>query len=972
MRSIYFTALFFLMVQLSFGQQKIRIHNSGDIMYAREISAVDSIKLDATYAKFKISDATNILNIQKVQIDSLTFTANAVSLDKIYIIYNGSDNATIINPYAASGVNITATAGVVVVTATSGIDNLEYNILGSSANGSLTLATDKEVSLVLNNLTLTNPNGPAFSITGAKTTHLLLKQGTTNTLSDGAASTKNGTVTTDGPVVIDGTGSLIITGVKKHGINTSSTITVLNGNTTISAAASDGFHSEGFSMSGGLTTITSMADGVDAGNGAIAISGGTLNVTSTAADVKAIKTGTNTITVTGGTISYTVSGAQSKGISAKGDITFTGGNVTATVSGIAVLTASESGFDPSYATAVKSDTNITVNGGTFNITLTAAANGGKGFSAGTGIVVTNGTFTINAAGSGAAYTNTAGAIDSFSTSCFSTDGDLTITGGTFNMGITGSGGKGLSADGNITIGNAGGSPSLTINNTAARFLVSGTNNASTATYATPKCIKADGNFTMENGNLILSVSNQNSTCIDADSIFTLNAGSINCTVGGNQSKGIASTGDMNLNAGSVTINATGGVVLETSGSGYDPSYCAGLKSDTNVNLAGTNVAITGTGTGFKGVSSTGNINMTAGTVSITSSGAGATYSNTTGVTDSYSAAAMSSDANISVTGGSLTTVSSGSGGKGLKADAAIIIGNTAGGNPTTNIKTTGARFLVSGTDYCHPKTLVAAGAVVINNGENTINSTDDGIHSDISVTVNGGNTIVNAISATQGVGEGVEAPTITFTGGVTNINASNDGINATYGTVNGGTESNDGSNLFISGGIVIVAGSDAIDSNGNITISGGTTIVTGPTSQPEEGIDYNGTFLINGGTLISGGSNSSMTKAMGTASTQVGMYLKSSASLAATSMLHIENAAGTEMVTFKPKNAVYYFHFSSPGLATNTTYKVYFGGSYTGGSFVGGSTGWGLYTGGTYSTTGATLKKTFTSSTTGTLNTQSF
>jgi hypothetical protein len=242
----------------------------------------------------------------------------------------------------------------------------------------------------------------------------------------------------------------------------------------------------------------------------------------------------------------------------------------------------------------------------------------------------------------------------------------------------------------------------------------------------------------------------------------------------------------------------------------------------------------------------------------------------------------------------------------------------------------------------------------------------------LSVTVNGGNTTVTAISATQGVGEGVEAPTIRFTGGTTNITASNDGINATYGTVSGGTEGNDNSNIFISGGIVIVAGNDAIDSNGNITITGGTTIVNGPTNSPEEGLDFNGTFLMNGGLLISAGSNSNMTKAMSTASTQRGMYLKSSAQLATSSMLHIENAAGTEMVTFKPKNGVYYFHFSSPTVTAGTSYKVYFGGSYTGGSFVGGSSGWGLYTGGTYSTTGGTLKSTFTASTTSTVNTITF
>jgi hypothetical protein len=129
---------------------------------------------------------------------------------------------------------------------------------------------------------------------------------------------------------------------------------------------------------------------------------------------------------------------------------------------------------------------------------------------------------------------------------------------------------------------------------------------------------------------------------------------------------------------------------------------------------------------------------------------------------------------------------------------------------------------------------------------------------------------------------------------------------------------------------------------------------------------------MNGGVIISAGSNSNMTPNFGAASTQVNMFLKSSAQLAATSVLHIENASGTEMVTFKPKNAVYYFHFSSPDLARNTSYKVYFGGTYTGGNFVGGSTTWGLYTGGTYSLTGATLKKTFTTSNTANTNLQTF
>ncbi|HQK41353.1 MAG TPA: hypothetical protein PLO52_14715, partial [Flavobacterium alvei] len=68
MRKIYLLGLLLLLTNLSFGQQKIRVHNSGNTMYAKELTAVDSIKLESTYAKFKLSDATNTLNIQKTMI----------------------------------------------------------------------------------------------------------------------------------------------------------------------------------------------------------------------------------------------------------------------------------------------------------------------------------------------------------------------------------------------------------------------------------------------------------------------------------------------------------------------------------------------------------------------------------------------------------------------------------------------------------------------------------------------------------------------------------------------------------------------------------------------------------------------------------------------------------------------------------------------------------------------------------------
>ncbi len=1039
--------------------QDMRVHNSGDTMYASPIIAVDSIKFDEIYSKFKINSNAGTLNIQKVFIDSITFTNHTVTLDKIYIIYNGTDDATIINPYATRGLTITAAGGTVTATGATGISNLEYNLLGTSTAGSLTISSTTAATFVMNNLHITNAAGTAIIVTGGQVNTFTSKAGTTNTLSDGTGSSKNGALQTDGKIIFNGTGSLAVTGVKKHGISTTGAIEIQSSTITINSAASDGFHSEGFILSGGAANvIASIADGIDAGDGAISISNGTINIASTSVDVKGLKTGNGTISITGGAVALTVSGNASKAISSKGAISISNGTVNINLSGAAILTASGSGFDPSYCSGIKSDAGVTVSGGNITIQTTAAAAGAKGFTSDGNIVITNGILNVTTAGGGASYTNTNGLADSYSTTAFSTDADINISGGTFtlsnsgeqgkqfssdgainvtggtiNISNSGAAGKGFKADGNIvfsggntninlsgavvlTASGSGFDPSystgikatgsITVNTNAA-ISVTGTTAATgakglsgdngiiinggavtvslagnganyTATSGTADAysaagLSADADITLASGTINLTNAGTDGKNISSDANIIVNGGTITLINSGSTGKGLKADANITFNGGNTSINLSGPAVLAVSGDGFDPSYPSGVKADGAINVHAGTIAITGTSaaTGARGLSADGIIHVTGGNTTVSIAGDGARYTNVAGTSDAYAAAAFSSDSAITITGGSITTTSSGTGGKGLKSDGAITIGS-ATGVPTLNITTTGARFLVSGTDYAHPKTIVAGGVINIINGNTTLNSTDDGIHSDSMITISGGNNKISAISATRGVGEGIEAPIINITGGVNDINASNDGINATYGTVSGGTESNDHSQLNISGGITIVAGSDAIDSNGDITVTGGTTIINGPTVSPEEGIDYNGTFLMNGGLLISAGSNSGMTKGMGAASTQVSMFLKSSAQLAATSMLHIENGAGTEMITFKPKNGVYFFHFSSGSLAQSTQYKVYFGGSYTGGNYVGNSTGWGLYSGGTYSLTGATLKSTFTTSGTAKINTVTF
>lgn len=475
-------------------------------------------------------------------------------------------------------------------------------------------------------------------------------------------------------------------------------------------------------------------------------------------------------------------------------------------------------------------------------------------------------------------------------------------------------------------------------------------------------VECESGYILISGGSLTSVNNSaNAKGLTCDSTLTVTGGTIKLTLAGNQSKGIKADQKILLSGGDITINTSGGVVLETSGSGYDPAYCTAIKSADDIEIGGSNITISSTGAGGKGISSDKSITVTSGNLNIKSSGAGTTYKNSTGKTDSYSATCLSA-AILNIAGGTVTTLSSGAGGKGFKADTSITIGDSSN-SPTIGITTTGSKFVVSGSDYCHPKAIVCDGSVIVNNGNTTISSSDDGIHAETAYTQNDGNvTISNSYEA-------VESFNITLIGGTLNVTASNDAINATAGTVSGGTESNDGSSLNVKGGTLIATctGGDAIDSNGNIYISGGTTIANGPSSGVEEAADFNGSFVVTGGLFIGAGSNSNMTKSMSTSSTQANMYISSSSIISSSTFLHIQDSGGKDLLSFKPKTGGYKFLFSSSSLTKGSSYSIYTEGSYTGGS-----SNNGLYTGGTYSTSGANLKKTVSLSGSSTVNTISF
>jgi len=478
----------------------------------------------------------------------------------------------------------------------------------------------------------------------------------------------------------------------------------------------------------------------------------------------------------------------------------------------------------------------------------------------------------------------------------------------------------------------------------------------------------EGFILVSGGNTTVNCGSDDISGFNCDSTLVVSGGKVDIILSGNQSKGMKSNQPITLSGGDITIKTTGGVVLEASGSGYNPAYCTGIKGDsTSVTLSGANVTMTSSGIAGKGISADGDITITGGTVNVTTTGGGATYKNSTGTTDAYNATCILADGNINIIAGLVTTSSSGSGGKGISAEGALTFGDN-NNSPVVNITTTGTKITISGSTstgggpgwgggpgggtnedngvFNEAKAIKAEGAIVFNKGTINIASADDGIKSPTSITFNGGKVLIsNSI-------EGVESFNITINGGEINVSASDDCINSTKG---GSTMSgSDGSNLTITGGNTVVNSTigDAIDSNGNIIMTGGSVIDHGPTSSPEEGVDFNGTFTMTGGFFVASGSNSNMNQAMSSSSTQNNIYVLSKNLISSGTLFNIQDANGNSILTFKPVRSYYSILFSSSDLKNGSTYSIFTGGTSTG------TISNGLYSGGTYS--GGTQKKSFT------------
>jgi hypothetical protein len=405
-RQILYTLALALFL-LPANSQTMRV-NMGNVTYAIPATqAGEMLFTDGSYLTIGTKQFT-IGEISSISIDDSTVDDNTIGVS-----YSDDEAKVVISGNLIPYITAKVTGAHVAIDAASNLEQeVTYTLSGTSANGSFYMDGSYPMNMVLNGLTLTNPDSAAINIQDGKKIGIHLEDGTTSQLSDGLTNVAdNGSdghkaaLYVDGHSSWTGTGTLNLQGKVKHAFSCDEYALLNPGFGTINVVSSinDGFHiSQYFEMQGGTVNITASGDGIDVekkktdkdNNGMMILSGGTLNVTT--------------------------SGNATKALKCESDMVVSGGFVTATTTGNAIYDAAEA--DISSNAAAKCDGTFTMTGGT--LSLTSLGTGGKGLNATGAVTISGGDFT--AVTTGGVYTY--GALDT-KPHAVKSDVNITLAGG---------------------------------------------------------------------------------------------------------------------------------------------------------------------------------------------------------------------------------------------------------------------------------------------------------------------------------------------------------------------------------------------------------------------------------------------------------------------------------------------------------------------------------------------------------------
>lgn len=376
--------------------------------------------------------------------------------------------------------------------------------------------------------------------------------------------------------------------------------------------------------------------------------------------------------------------------------------------------------------------------------------------------------------------------------------------------------------------------------------------------------------------------------------LTINGGGA-LNLQGNNKHGVVSKDDLVVTAGNLNVTAKN----------------VGLNGKDCVKMNGSTGAITA---GSDGIRSDNDEDTTRGYVYIENCSL-----DITAVNDGIQAETV-----LKLDGDNVIQVKTGDGSSGsLRYSADSYKGFKAG----SDVLISAGTYIIDSQDDC----IHSNNTVSITGGTFTLSSGDDGIHGDTDLSVSGG-----TISISKSY-EGLEASRLLISGGKINLAASDDGLNAAGGNDNSGSGGRPGQGNFssstgtiiISGGYMLVnASGDGIDSNGTITVSGGVTLVSGPTNSGNGAFDYDSSASVTGGVLIALGS-AGMAQGFTSAENQGAIFASFTAQSAGTSFA-VCDSSGKVVASFTPDKAYQSVAVTAPGIQSGESYSMVVGGTVSG------------------------------------------
>lgn len=857
-KKILITASIFASLAI-LAQNKINFHTIFNTK-TFNISEIDTIRFSDGYINIEGSVSESI---SVAEVDSATFTLTNSDTygDTVFVTFDG-DDAMVQNPY--SNISVTTDGANVSINSAADIKGVVYYLSGSSDNGSFSITPDRAFTLVLDNLSLSCSNAPIVLNLGedGESYAATVNMRGASTLKDGEASAYKGAMFSKSKLKFydEINGSLEIYGNTKHAINGSKHVEIYGGKIIVKSAIGDGLNADGLEMYGGLLSALDFAgDGVQCSE-SIRIEDGKIEIVSSADDAKGLKADSS-IVINGGSIDINMSGAAAKGIkSALQPIEINGGKTYIQTSGNALIASDDS----SFATGLKSDSEVIINGG--EIILECSGENGK---------------------------------------CIAADQNIIVSGGNVANIVNGNGAKGLRAKQNILI--SGGTVSSTLSasmpyigtgndhsynsamNADGNIQISGDANVSVSGDGiAAKALKCDGNAHISGGEFTADLTGAHfieSVNSDTSSVFA-----------------IKSDKDVLISGGKTNIEIANAAYMSKA-----------IKADGNVSISAGEVYVSNNGKYFYTATTSSN----GSSSSNRPGGFGPGSSSTTVDVNSSGSHAISANGNVSITGGTIDLAAYY--GKSITCDGDVTIGTTGGNNDslsltlTAGCEGTSSDYTTSNSRrkyYSSPKGIKADGTININSGKinvksyntglkaPTVNinggdievwaSYDQGIHGVNALTFNGGNTRVTASY------EGVSGVTITFNGGSTYIVSSDDGWNASTGssgTVSGTPK------IYVKGGYHYVqASGDGLDSNGSMEVSGGVTVCC-QSGNGNSALDTNNGYTHTGGYVLGIGSNGMFNESV--PSSSVSHIYSTSISVSANNFFIVADANGKVLSALK-------------------------------------------------------------------------